>query len=250
MEKNTEVMTLTERFPIISAAMHDEILKLSATNMGPRGIEVTQLDRLQVPTGGALSFELATLDGSTSVKSVTGFMVAWRDARLYHKAAFGEGGGNKVPDCRSVDGFWGHGDPGGDCEQCPLSQFGSDPKGGRGQACKQIRQILFLREGEIVPNLVNVPPTSLKNARQYFMRLLSQRTPHWGIVTNLSLERAQNNEGINYARIVFSSGPRLKDEEKKLMEPFAQHMANLLKPLDIETDDYMPGSENQQDMNV
>jgi hypothetical protein len=247
MEKNTEVMTLHERFPIIDPMTNKEILDLSKSNLGSRSIEITHLDRLQCPTGGGLSFELATLEGSASVKHVTGFIVAWREIRLLYEGAFGEGGGKKVPKCKSLDGYWGIGDPGGDCEHCPLAQFGSDPKGGRGQACKQVRQILFLREGEIVPNLVNVPPTSLKNARQYFLRLLSARVPYWGILTNLSLERTQNAEGTSYARMLFSSGQRLNEAERALMRPYAENMANLLKPLDVEVDDY-EGQQQQGDI--
>jgi hypothetical protein len=240
MERNTatEVMTLHERFPIIDPLTNKEILALSNANMGTRGVDLTQLDRVLCPTGGGQSFELPTLDGTTSVKHISGFIVAWRESRLYYDTPYGEGGIKKIPKCKSQDGVWGVGDPGGDCEQCPYSQFGSDPKGGRGQACKQIRQMLFLRDGEIVPNLINIPPTSLKNARQYFLRLLSARVPHWAILTNLSLERTQNSDGINYARIVFSSGQRLKPEERALMQPFAEKMAGLLQPMEVETDSY------------
>jgi len=239
MEKpntSAELMTLDQRFPIINPLEHQEVLELGKSNLGPRGIDINQLDRIQVPSGGAMTFEIHGTEGSETARFVTGVVGAWRDARMYYKSAYGEGQ-KKPPDCKSLDGVMGTGDPGGECETCPFAQFGSD-KTGRGQACKQIRQILFVREGQIVPDLISVPPTSLKNVRQYFLRLMSSRTPYWGIVTNISLEPAQNAGGTRYARMVFSSGPRFSPEQRALMKPLADQMAGLLRPLDIDSQDY------------
>jgi hypothetical protein len=62
------------------------------------------------------------------------------------------------------------GKPGGDCHKCPLAQFGSavDQKGqpGKGQACKSMRMLLFLRQDDMIPMIVNLPPTSLQNAKK------------------------------------------------------------------------------------
>src|SRR5262249_16727212 len=151
--------------------------------------------------------------GEESAKLISGIIMADRPARLLWPS--GDGGRKGAPPvCSSKDGYWGVGNPGGDCTQCPFAEYGSDPKSGRGQACKAIRQILFLRQGQILPDLLSCPPTSLKNAQQYFWRLLSAGVPPWALVTTLSLERAVNAGGDPYAKINFTAGPRLDDEEK------------------------------------
>jgi len=48
----------------------------------------------------------------------------------------------KAPNCKSNDGVTGRGDIGGgngtrECSKCPMNQWSSDPKGGKGKACKQ-----------------------------------------------------------------------------------------------------------------
>ena len=52
------------------------------------------------------------------------------------------------PLCSSVDGKQGYGEPGGVCEACALSQFGS-ASNGRGKACKNMRVLYLLRSGEV-----------------------------------------------------------------------------------------------------
>src|SRR5262245_39410119 len=246
---NVEIVVskLAEQYQILNPATAALTLQTSTANLGANhAIDEKSLDRIQLAPGGITNFQIPGLDGDEIVKHVTGFIEAWRFARIYHEKAYGEGG-SKIPSCKSLDGLWGIGNPGGDCTECPRAQYGSDPRGGRGQACKQIRQILFLREGHIVPYLLNVPPTSLKNAQQYFLRLTSVNVPYWAIVTNLSLESVQNQDGVKYARIIFSAGPRLNAAERELMEPFAAQMSAMLRPIDITTADYEEvGQEGEQ----
>ena len=68
---------------------------------------------------------IATLEGEESAKTVEGIIVGWRPARIYWKKGLNEGGGKLPPDCTSIDGFIGIGDPGGACATCPFSKFGS-----------------------------------------------------------------------------------------------------------------------------
>jgi len=179
---------------------------------------------------------------------LTGIIIAWRDTRVYYKTPYDQRGKKSgPPDCSSKDGFWGTGDPGGDCERCPFSQWESDPKGGRGQACKEVRQLLFLRDGQYLPDLINIPPTSRKAFEKYFFRLSSYGTPFWGTVTRLALERTQNQDGVDYARVVPVSSTRLSSQEISILRPFQATMSALLRPMQVEGEaESHPGTEQTE----
>lgn len=230
---------LARRFPIMNPDEAAEAREILAQNLGPRGMGPQQLDRIKVPSGGATAWLTQGLDGEEHHKELSGIIIAWDEGRLYWKIAYDQRGKSKLPpDCHSNDGFWGVGDPGGECAHCVFNEFGSDPKGGRGKACKEIRRLLVLRDNHLLPEILTVPPTSLKNCREYLQRLGNVSVPYWGLITTFRLEKTSNPDGVDYARVVFAAGVRLTKEERQVLKPFQQQMAALLTPIDLGTDDY------------
>lgn len=184
-------------------------------NLGGQKISMFDLDKLSIPSGGGIAFEVNTLEGDTdSVKEVSGIIIAFRDTRSYWAKDYEETGGTP-PDCQSEDMVTGRGDPGGDCSRCPYSQFGS-AKGGDadGQACKQSRVMLLLTPDSILPYLVSAPPTSLKMMRKYFVSTLAAAGLRYcDVVTRFSLEADKNKSGVKYSKLVAGVERRLiKDE--------------------------------------
>jgi len=198
-----------------------------AENVGVGGITEFDFDRIKIPSGGSLSFNVTTLEGETAEKTVTGVIVLARDARAYWAKSLDEGGGSQPPDCHSNDGIVGIGSPGGDCGKCALAQFGSDTKTHRGQACKAIRGLFLLRGDSLLPVVLALPPTSLKAIKQYMLRLAGQGVPYWAVFTKIGLEPAQNTGGIKYAKATFTFVAKLnKDQMEK-----AKAYSDMLKPL-------------------
>jgi hypothetical protein len=91
---------------------------------------------------------------------------------------------------------------------------------------------LLIQEDQILPSLITVPPTSLRAVRQYFMGLVSRRIPYWGLVTKLSLEKATNEAGIAYAKMVFTAGRVLSPEERARLAPFQRQMQEMLRSIE------------------
>jgi hypothetical protein len=184
-----------------------------------------------------MSWQVPTVDGIEEVKTIEGVVVHFRTVRAYWHEAYQ--GGNNPPDCYSNDCLQGIGDPGGECARCPFAQWGSDPRGGRGQACRQMMQVFILREGSILPTAITLPPTSLKAARQYFIRLAASvpPAPYWSIVTRFSLEQAKNDNGITYSRAVLSPGPRLDPDTAEAIRAYSQRIAPLLGAIVPEADE-------------
>ena len=231
-----EITALTTRFPVINPDTANEIRQVLESNLGPNGISPTQLNRIKVPSGGQLFWAVPGLDGEENYKELSGIILAWTDGRVYYRVPFGERGKQRTPpDCSSKDGFYGVGDPGGECRDCPMAEWGSDPKGGRGQACKQVRRLLFLRADHILPDMITIPPTSRKGADEYFRRLADYRLPHWSLITNLRLERVANADGIDFARVVFGGGERFNEAQKATLAPYQKQMEAMLRDVEIDT---------------
>jgi hypothetical protein len=209
-----------------------------AENVGVGGITEFDFDRIKIPSGGGQSFSVATLEGEEMEKTVLGVIILARDARAYWQRSLDEGGGNQPPDCHSNDGVVGIGEPGGECMQCPLAQFGSDTKTHRGQACKAIRQLFLLRGDSLLPMVLALPPTSLKAAKQYMMRLAGQAIPYWAVATKIGLEPAQNAGGIKYSKATFAFAGMLSEAQRAKAKKYTDMLKPLICRMVVDTTDY------------
>jgi hypothetical protein len=133
--------------------------------------------------------------------------------------------GNAPPDCSSVDGITGVARPGinagGACAQCPLARWES-AQDGAGQACKQVKQLFFLRGDSMFPEVVSLPPTSVKAARQFLVKLTTQGIPYYGALVAIELEKAQNAAGKPYGRAIMKFLRRLTPDEQQRAVEFHQ----------------------------
>ena len=139
-----------------------------AANYDPEEFADIALDfpQVKIPAGGQLSFELPNPldpDDPTPCKTIEGVIVLQQTANAYWQDSDTTGA---PPDCSSDDGVTGYGTPGGLCAACPLNTFGSG-EGGKGKACKNMKNLYILQDGSPMPLLLPLPPTSLKAFRQY-----------------------------------------------------------------------------------
>ena len=214
-----------------------EVTDIVKSNIGDAGLNEWELDRIRIPSGGALSWSVPSLEGEEMVKELTGIIVAWRDSRAYWKVDFAEAGEGSAPDCQSPDAVQGYGDPGIKCELCPNAVWGSAPKG-NGQACKLTRNIYLLRAGSLLPEVVVLSPTSIPPFRKYFQRLAQQGLPYYAVVTAIGLERAKSGGGINYSKAVPTVAERLGEEDVQSIRTYAETIApSLLVTTPVEEDD-------------
>lgn len=207
------------------------IVEIVEENLGSEGVSSYDLDRVKIPAGGATAFEVPTLEGEESVKEIEGIIIFWKTARAYWPEKFN--GENNPPQCSSVDGEVGQGTPGGYCSKCPLAQFGS-AENGKGQACKQMRQLFIVRENDILPLVLTLPPTSIKSAKQYFMRLASKGIKYTHAVTKITLEKAKSGEGITYSKAAFALVKQLEPAVCTKIDAFVESIRPMLETVTIE----------------
>jgi|SRR5215469_1766578 len=237
-EPTIEILPAETEYPLLDDP--SGVLELLDEGMAGRPLPLLDLQRIRVPSGGGLAFRYDTAAGEETAKKLTGVIVAWRQARIFWRA---RGSGKKPPDCTSTDGFTGTGDPGGLCSKCPYSKFGTavkqDGTPGAGQACKDIRQALVLLPGDVLPHLLNVPPSSIKIFDQYSLTLMSARARYWGATTEFTLEKASSEDKIDYAKIIFRLGKRFMDEKTlAAFHPFHQKMKASLTPAIVDASAY------------
>lgn len=130
-------------------------------------------------------------EGEEPILQFDGTIVYTKQANAYYEKTY-KAGNTNPPDCFSPDGKMPDASidkpKHSNCKDCPLNKFGSDTKGGDGKACKNTRPTFILvdnDEGEqaIMPKVLRVPPTSLKNIREYIFNLASSSGSYFNVKT-------------------------------------------------------------------
>jgi hypothetical protein len=187
-----------------------EFQEAFAANVSGGNVSEFDLPRIKVMSGAPL-WLIPKLEGEDTAPRIEGVIIASRDTRVYYRS---KEAGNVPPDCSSSDCVTGHGTPGGECASCPLAVWDSADGESSAQACKQVRQLFMLRGESTLPDIVSLPPTSVKPARQFFLKLLKDRIPHYGAIVAIELEKATSAAGKAYGKARFNFVRRLSQEEQ------------------------------------
>ena len=195
--------------PELMAELQDELGDLDPES----GITCRQI---KVPSGGGLAFEVQGEDEGDAepMKEIDGVILFTHRLSAYWPGSFGSASNpeDKIPTCSSMDGKTGivqAGDRSGEiitCETCPYNQYGTgvDEKGNpsRGKACKNMRRIYLMMDGDPNFYLLSVPPTSIKDVNKQLAKILASGTPYTGMIVSLTLEKAKNSNGVEYSKVV------------------------------------------------
>lgn len=217
-------------------SMDSEAQEIIRKNIGEAGIGEFDLDRYKVPTGGSTTWEHE--EGAKG--EIQAVIVGYQDARTFWREPFGGGGESGPPDCMSRDLVHGEGDPGGLCQTCPYNQWGSisEVKGkGKGKACREVRKMIFVEPGDVLPKLLVVPPSSLKPVRTYFLRLAGKQVGYWQTTTRIRLQRTKSSDSIDYAQVQMTMGERLDPAVAAKIGKMAETFAPTLEAAPIDPQD-------------
>ncbi len=223
------------------ATQGEKVQAVLEANLGGDKINQFDLDKVTVPSGGGISWEVPSLMGPEAVPEIEGVIVGWKPVRSLYHTSFQENPGTP-PDCSSDDGITGFGDPlqkgieeRRDCATCPMNQWGSATEG-TGKKCAERRLLFILRKNDQIPIMVVVPPTSLKNVKAYFLRLTQNNVPFYGVITGLTLSKVKSKSGITYGQIEFKAKGILTDEDAKMFESYANFFSNVIKQVKFDPD--------------
>ena len=224
MAEKTKAVATLEEYKLISYTP-DAFRGLLERAAGPGGkLEPrTDLSLITTPTGGSSSWDVPTLRGDESMKTITGIIVHQHVARGYWERGIDESGAMRTPpECRSYNGIVGIGTPGGTCATCPLAQFGSNQKTHRGQACKAMLWLYVMPPDRLLPYLLSIAPTGVRAARQHIMQLTAAGMAPWEVITEIGLEKAMNASGTPYVRPTFKVADMVPAEAVPKLEEYAE----------------------------
>lgn len=195
-----------------------EIIEALRENLGGVSISESNLTKIKVPAGGQTVFAMPSLDGEQYEKQLIGTVVFHASGRAYFSTSFDDPNKeDKMPTCASDDGLIGIGHPGGTCQSCPMAKYGSASalKGqkAKGQACSERMKLYMIRGTQMIPDIVSVPPTSLKPCRDFLFLLAKSGVRYHQALVSISLKKVENDSGVGYGEMEFNFIRSLKPEE-------------------------------------
>jgi hypothetical protein len=243
-----------ERFPGLDT--NADIVEIMQANLGDLegddGLGMGDLERLTVPPGGGTSWIVPDLEeGEKILKELEAVLLHWDKSRAMW---ISNEISNEMPDCWSRDGvspdpaglFGTNGERADElplvevknapgqfarlCQHCPMNAFGSSTKpGAKGKQCKEARLLYILQPDEVLPQIISVPPTSLKKLRAFLITLAAkQKLKFTDALLGFKLAVVEGGPGGKYSTIVPMFKRRLEPEERELVR---QASANLSKML-------------------
>ena len=213
------------------------------------GLGMLSFDRVKIPAGGGIAFELPGEDEDSpeSSPAIVGVILDHHAVNVYWKDKFS--GGNMQPDCSSADGKTGVERETGrtrDCATCPFNQFGSDPSNGKGKACKNAHRLYILQDGSPVPIVLALPPSSLKSLRDYIgKKILLKGLRSYEAITKITLKKEANADGIVYSRAVFSFQDKLGEEQIRAAMQMRDIVRATRQQIDV-AEDFTPAASAPQ----
>lgn len=235
MENKKNELAAVKDFRLVTIS--EDLAEAIAEEMD--GLGTIPFDRVKIPSGGGLTFEVPGEDGENpeTAGEFVGVILYHHPVNAYWSEKFS--GGNEQPDCFSMDGKQGVLRETGEiinCADCPHNKFGSD---GSGKACKNVHQVYLLREDNPMPLILSLPPTSLKYMRDYIgKQILLKGMRCYDAITKITLKKEKNSTGIVYSRAVFTFVGRLSEEQRAAATKMADAIKRSDKNLDVEDADY------------
>jgi len=239
-KKEDVVATVDHAYPALA---NPAVCDLIGQTIETMGITPFQLSQIRIPTGGGLAWTIDLGEGPEAVKEFTGIIgLVKAKQRAWFRVPFEESGGGAPPDCQSADGVHGYGvnDPDAPpvsiagvhtCASCEWNQFGSKRGAGRGKDCAEVMHLYVWLEGEALPAVLQVPPTSLQAVQAYMIKLTSKFRSPASVMTRFSLAKRSGQGVPDSSTLVLSVARELTEKEAANMKDIAAKMTSLVSSL-------------------
>ena len=228
MSNQQNVTTLAEYKPFTLPTPMDASFDAADVAEDLEGLELS-FPRVKIPGGGVPQFKMPGEDPDhpTYVGEIEGIILYNHSAN----ACWPEGSeydDNTPPQCQSMDGKQGYGNPGLLCEACGNNEFGSS---GKGKLCKNMRMLYILRSEESIPLQLALPPTSIKPFKNFVnMTFALRRRPVYGSLVKITLKPVSSN-GFDYSVAVFNRVRDFAGEELAAVKTYAEGFRKMVKEM-------------------
>lgn len=228
MSNQQNVTTMAEYKPFNLPAPMDSSFDAADVAEDLEGLELS-FPRVKIPGGGVPQFKMPGEDPDhpAYVGEIEGIILYNHSAN----ACWPEGSeydDNTPPQCQSMDGKQGYGDPGLLCEACGNNQFGSS---GKGKLCKNMRMLYILQDGAYMPLQLALPPTSIKPYKNFVnMAFALRNRPVYGSLVRITLKPVSSN-GFDYSVAVFTRVRDFTGEELAAVKTYAEGFRKMVKEM-------------------
>lgn len=216
----TELMK-AEKFELTTIS--GELAEAVAEEMD--GLGTIPYDRVKVPSGGGIAFEIPTEDEKKPdvATEIVGVILDHHPVNARWDEKYD--GQKNPPVCTAYDGHNGIVAETGeccDCASCKYNQFGSADDG-KGKICKNTHRLYVLRPGNPIPIVLTLPPTSIKAARDYFAKsVVLKGNRCYEVITKIGLVKEESGDGITYSRATFTLCDKLTPEQIEQTKSMAE----------------------------
>ena len=240
--------------PELLAELKDEMEDLDPES----GITCRQI---KVPSGGGIAYEVQGEEEGDAdpMKEILGVIVFTHRLSGYWPGSFGSAkdAKDKIPVCSSMDGktaVWTETGEVRTCETCPYNQYGTgtDDKGNpsKGKACKNMRRIYMMMDGDPNFYLLTVPPTSIKDINKQLARILASGIPYTGMVVSFTLEKVKNSGGIAYSKVQVKKSGILPKAAAEAVKALHQELKAQYKNTAVTSEDYTAPANTSLDIDL
>jgi len=93
-------------------------------------------------------------------------------------------------------------------------------------------------EGENLPTMLSVPPSSLNMAKKFFLQLASKRVYYWQCVVALGLAKKKNEGVPEFSQITFRMEAKLEGDLAMRSDAYHKAIAPFLDAIRVSGDDF------------
>lgn len=233
-----------DAYPICNRETASEVIEVIRENLGNAGVQISNLDKVKVPAAADTVFKIDFGEGVQRVESITGMILLAPEQNAYWPLPIEEAP-NARPVCYSSDAINGYGDPfdagvvgNHKCMNCPKKDWQTDFKG-RGKACRDLRPLFLLREGEYLPIVVQVPRTSLVRVRNYFTMLSRIGAPYYSAITEIGLDTEKKEGTPEYSILTFKLVGKAPKEVWPMLKEYREVLTRFTETAPV-ANDYAP----------
>lgn len=204
-------------------------------------------DRVKIPAGGSITWELPAEEGQEieTSKALEGVIVDHYPIRSLYLERY-EGSKNP-PDCSSLDCITGITKDGvvRSCAGCEYNQRGSHPDNPRRKRCDDKQRIYLLQDtDDAFPLLIVLPPGSLLSLGNWLGRkVILKGLRSCDVVTRLTLSKATSNDGITFSQVNFAVAGIIAPEQQGEMKAYTDGIRVLTRKQKIDAEDYAASGE-------
>lgn len=198
----------------------------------------------------AHTVQMFKMPDDSKIEEFEGIIIGQHPANAWWEKDMSESGGGALPDCYSMDAVVSEEKSENRqcefCSECDQNKFGSDPKTGKGKACKNMKRMHIVLEGSLLPHRLTVPPTSISVFELYMTRITDRGLPFAAVVTKFELSKKEF-EGFEFSELKMSVVRVLNREELVIIADFIKQYRDVAKKQEIQKDEYQTEENTTED---